>query len=172
MFDVILGSIGMNDLLVGPLVIVGKQYGFAEYGAGESRECGWIDGIAKTQMLVVLIDGHIDELSHIFSGEDFIYLCLNAILGRFTAMSNGAGRPTLELALDIIEIGAGFGQIAADPLELPVKKVGIEGDQDGALSSEDRSTNTEGLYVLKIVAGKRCKPAQGDTQQVDALVGS
>lgn len=172
MFDVILGSIGMNDLLVGPLVIVGKQYGFAEYGAGESRECGWIDGIAKTQMLVVLIDGHIDELSHIFSGEDFIYLCLNAIPGRFTTMSNDAGRPALELALDIIEIGAGFGQIAADPLELPVKKVGIEGDQDGALSSEDRSTNTEGLYVLKIVADKRCKPAQGDTQQVGALVGS
>ena len=127
-FDVILGSIGMNDLLVGPFVIVGKEDGFAEHGAREPRECGWIDGIAKTQMLAVLLDGHIDELSHIFSGEDFLHLCLNAISGRLATMPNDASRPALELELDIIEIGAGFGQIAADPLELPVEKVGIEGD--------------------------------------------
>jgi hypothetical protein len=43
----ILGAIGVDDLFVGPSLIVGKENGFAEHSPAEARERLGIDAIVQ-----------------------------------------------------------------------------------------------------------------------------
>lgn len=171
-FDVILGAIGVDDLFVGPGVVVGKENGFAEHGSAEASESIGVDGIVQAHIAAIFLDVDGDEFRHMFACEELANLGLDTRQCWFAAMADSAVRPPLELGLKFMEVGAGFSQVPADALELSIEEVGVKGDQDGAFGREDGALDTEGLHVLEVVTGQRMKAAHRDAEQVGALVGT
>ncbi len=139
----VLGAVGENDLLIGPVGAVGEEQSLAQQGRaellislipkaeGESRQA---------RALLAHLNGK--EIRQVATSQNLLHLLLHPLDGWRSppGIVAAIGEPDPEF----LQFPLALGDLARKGLRLGVEELLVEGAQDGALDSEDHFTGPVG----------------------------
>ncbi len=100
MFDVVLGSIGADDLFISPFVVVSKQKGFAQDRFTQSSDGNLLNLILEFWKAIREGDAGGNDFTHILAVKDFPNFLFGAINRGLFALADLSVYPMFQFRLD------------------------------------------------------------------------
>lgn len=149
--NVVLGTIGADNVFIRPVGVIREQNGLAELDAAEAVERCLVGGVGEFQTFADSGYLGFENQLHKLPRTDRLDLLSHRLQrGRFAFYFSLS--PAFELLLQGAQLAPRFVQTGGQPLELPVEQILIERDQDGPCSAEDFFLSAVNFHPLQTVA--------------------